>query len=125
MSTFSCSASSCALRSGRTLNPMMMAFEAEASSTSDSVMAPTPERRTLSRTLSFDSLVQQVGQHFDRAADVGLQNDVQFLHAGGLQLLRQTFERHAGTLGQRGFARFLFAVFGNAAALSRSATTTN
>ena len=70
MSTFSCSASSCALRSGRTLKPMMMAFEAEASSTSVSVIAPTPERSTFSRTFSFDSFVQQVGQHFDRAADV-------------------------------------------------------
>jgi len=36
-------ASAAALRSGRTLNPMMMALEAEASSTSDSLMAPTPE----------------------------------------------------------------------------------
>ena len=42
MSTFSISASSCALRSGRTLKPMITAFDAEASSTSFSVMAPTP-----------------------------------------------------------------------------------
>ena len=62
-------------------------------------------------------LGQQVGQHFHRAADVRLQDDVQFLRAGGLQLLGQTFQRHAGTLGQRGFAGFLFAVFGNAARL--------
>jgi hypothetical protein len=36
------SATSAALRSGRTLKPMMIAFDAEASSTSDSLMAPTP-----------------------------------------------------------------------------------
>ena len=52
MSTLSCSANSCALRSGRTLKPMMMAFEAEANSTSLSVMAPTPDRSTFNRTLS-------------------------------------------------------------------------
>ena len=125
MSTFSCSANSCALRSGRTLNPMMMAFEAEASSTSDSVMAPTPERRTFNRTLSFDKLGQQIGQHFHRSANVGFEDDVQFLGAGGLQLFRQTFQRDAGTLRQRGFARLLFAVLGTPRALSRSATTTN
>ena len=42
MSTFSRSATSAALRSGRTLKPMTMAFDADASSTSDSLMAPTP-----------------------------------------------------------------------------------
>ena len=42
MSTFSRSATSAALRSGRTLKPMMIAFEAVASSTSDSLIAPTP-----------------------------------------------------------------------------------
>ena len=42
MSTFSRSATSAALRSGRTLKPMMIAFDAVASSTSDSLMAPTP-----------------------------------------------------------------------------------
>ena len=36
-----------------------MAFDAEASSTSLSVMAPTPERKTLSRTLSFESLASK------------------------------------------------------------------
>ena len=55
MSTFSCSAVACALRSGRTLKPMMIAFEAEASSTSFSVIAPTPVRSTRIRTLSFES----------------------------------------------------------------------
>src|ERR1035438_4108982 len=40
-STFSCSARAAAFRSGRTLNPMIMALDADASSTSDSLMAPT------------------------------------------------------------------------------------
>ena len=55
MSTSSCSASSCALRSGRTLKPMMIALDAEASSTSVSVIAPTPDRSSFSRTFSFES----------------------------------------------------------------------
>src|SRR5579859_230423 len=55
ISTSSCSASSCALRSGRTLNPMIMAFDAEASNTSVSVMAPTPVCRTLILTFSLES----------------------------------------------------------------------
>jgi 16S rRNA C1402 N4-methylase RsmH len=34
-----------------------------------------------------------------------------------MMLLGETFQRHAGTLGQRGFARLLLAVLGNAARL--------
>ena len=55
MSTFSCSAAAAALRSGRTLNPMMMAFEAAASCTSDSLIAPTPEWITRIVTFSVES----------------------------------------------------------------------
>jgi len=40
--TVSRSATSAAFRSGRTLKPMMIALEADARSTSDSLMAPTP-----------------------------------------------------------------------------------
>ena len=80
-------------------------------------MAPTPDRSSFSRTLSFESLRQQIAQHFDRALHVAFQDDVQFLDAGGLHLLGQAFERHARTLGQRGFARFLLAVLGDAARL--------
>ena len=54
MSTFSRSATSAALRSGRTLKPMMIAFDAVASSTSDSLIAPTP--LWMIRTLTFSSL---------------------------------------------------------------------
>ena len=57
MSTFSRSATSAALRSGRTLKPMMIAFDAEASSTSDSLMAPTPAWMIRILTFSSDSLV--------------------------------------------------------------------
>ncbi len=56
MSTFSRSATSAALRSGRTLKPMMIAFDAVASSTSLSLMAPTAEWMILILVLSSDSL---------------------------------------------------------------------
>ena len=60
MSTFSRSATSAALRSGRTLKPMMMALLAVASSTSDSLMAPTAEWMILTLTLSSDSLASEL-----------------------------------------------------------------
>ena len=41
-STFSALAASLAAGSGRTLNPIMIALEAAAKFTSDSVIAPTP-----------------------------------------------------------------------------------
>ena len=53
ISTPSRSASSAALRSGRTLKPMMIASDAEASRTSERLMAPTPE--WMIRTLTFSS----------------------------------------------------------------------
>ena len=71
MSISSRSAISCALRSGRTLNPMMMALEAEAGSTSDSLIAPTPDRMMRILTLSSE-LGQCVGEHFSEALHVGL-----------------------------------------------------
>src|ERR1039458_9598042 len=55
ISTFSCSATASALRSGRTLNPMITALEVEANSTSDSLMAPTPAWITRTFTFSFES----------------------------------------------------------------------
>ncbi len=59
MSTPSRSATLSALRSGRTLKPMMIAFDAAPSSTSDSLIAPTPlwMMRILTRSsLSFVSV---------------------------------------------------------------------
>src|SRR5437763_10456577 len=61
MSTLSCFASSFARDSGRTLKPMMTtavevwpACVADPSNTSDSVIAPTPERITFTFTRSVD-----------------------------------------------------------------------
>ena len=55
MSIFSRSAVSRTLLSGRTLKPMMMAFEAEASMMSVSVIAPTPPWMQRTRTSSLES----------------------------------------------------------------------
>ena len=87
MSTFSRSATSPALRSGRTLKPMTIAFDADASSTSDSLIAPTP--LWMMRTLTFSSLsfVSVSAEHFGRALHVGLDDDRQLLHAAFGNLL--------------------------------------
>src|SRR2546426_49825 len=55
MSTPSRSARAAAFASGRTLNPMMIAFDAAASWTSFSVMPPTPFSRTCGFTASVPS----------------------------------------------------------------------
>ena len=44
-----------AVASGRTLKPIMMALEADARVTSDSLMAPTPPWITFTTTSSLDS----------------------------------------------------------------------
>ena len=100
MSTFSRSATSAALRSGRTLKPMMIAFDAVASSTSTSLMAPTPEWMILMLRLVVRQLGERVGQHFGRTLHVGLDDDRQLLR----RRLRdscclQRFEREARALG--------------------------
>ena len=89
------SAISSAFRSGRTLKPMMIAFDAEASSTSDSLIAPTPAWMMRILTFSSVSLVQRVGQHFGRALHVGLDDDRQFFHAAFGDLRLQRLEREA------------------------------
>ena len=53
MSTCSLSAVDVAPIEGLTLNPIIMALDADASITSDSVMAPTPEWITFTRTSSL------------------------------------------------------------------------
>ena len=58
MSTCSCSAVAFAVASGFTLNPMMIALDAEARETSDSLMAPTPPWITFTTTSSLESLVK-------------------------------------------------------------------
>ncbi len=99
MSTFSRSATSAALRSGRTLKPMMMAFDAAASSTSDSLMAPTAEWMILIFVLSSASLPSVDGQHFGRALHVGLDDDRQLLDVALGQFRLQRLEREAAALG--------------------------
>ena len=77
---------------------MMMAFDAEASSTSLSLMAPTPLRSTRMRTFSLESFCIMSAEHFGGAADVRLENDVELLDLAFLQLLVQLFERDAAAL---------------------------
>jgi len=56
ISTFSFSARDIAPTSGLTLNPIIIASDAEAKVTSDSVIAPTAAWITFTVTLSFESL---------------------------------------------------------------------
>ena len=98
---------SSALRSGRTLKPMMIAFDADASSTSDSLIAPTPAVNDADLDLLVGQLGQRVGQHFGRALHVGLDDDRQLLHAAFGNLRLQRLERQAAALARR--ARLSFA----------------
>ena len=59
MSTWLRAALSLALASGRTLKPTMMAPEVVASITSDSLMAPTAQWMTRTRTSSLDSFSRE------------------------------------------------------------------
>ena len=123
MSTFSRSATSAALRSGRTLKPMTMAFEAVASSTSDSLMAPTPELMTRTLVFVVGQLRQRVGQHLGRALHVGLDDEREFLHAALGDVLLQRLERQAAALGaERLRVGLLLAEPGDLARLGRSST---
>ena len=117
ISTFSRAATSAERRSGRTLKPMMTAFEADASSTSDSVMAPTPEWSTRTRTFSVDMWAEIFGDNLDRALHVALDDDVEVLDAGLLDLLGEAFERDAGGLGELRFALLHLAVLRDALGL--------
>ena len=112
MSTFSCSAVACAFRSGRTLKPMMTALEAEASSTSDSVMAPTPGVDDLHLDFFGSQLGQRLGQYFGRALHVALQDQIQLLNHAGSHLLVELVQSQARGAGQGSLARLLLAVEG-------------
>ena len=104
MSTFSRSATSAALRSGRTLKPMMMAFEAVASSTSDSLMAPTPEWMILISvfsSVSFDSVSASTSAEPCTSALMMIGSS--FIAAFG-HLLLQRFERQAAPLAPSAFS---------------------
>ena len=88
----------------------MIAFDAEASSTSDSFTAPTPEWMIRIFTFSSVSFVERVGQHFGRALHVGLDDDRQLLHAAFGDLRLQRLEREAAALGaERADLRLLLA----------------
>src|SRR5579883_3310036 len=96
MSTFSCCARSCALRSGRTPKAMMMAPDAEASKTSFSVTAPTPALMVLSFTWSVESF-GSISCNTSAEPCTSAYDDREFLDLTGLQLLVQLIERDAAT----------------------------
>ena len=75
MSTPSRSASCRASAFGRTLKPMMMAFDAEASMTSDSVMPPTPVWMTLTAHLGALDLLELGDRGLDGALHVALDDE--------------------------------------------------
>ena len=81
-----------ALASGRTLKPTMMALEVEASITSLSLMAPTAQWMTRTRTSSLDSFSRDCLHRLGGALDVGLDDDVQVLHLAGLDLAEQILQ---------------------------------
>ena len=72
--------------SGLVLKPMTTASEADASSTSDSLMSPAPSRRMLIRTSLVIQPLERVADRAQRSLDVRLQHHAQLLDLGGLDL---------------------------------------
>ena len=95
----------------------MMAFDAAASSTSVSVMAPTLECRMRTFTLSVLSLFSISRQRFLRSLHVALQNDRHFLDLAFGQLLVQLIERQARGLGHCDIAQLVLAILRHLASL--------
>ena len=93
MSTFSRSATSAALRSGRTLKPMMIAFDADAEQHVRFVDRADAAVDDPDLDLLVGELRQRVGEHLGRALHVGLDDDRQLLHAAFGDLRLQRFER--------------------------------
>ena len=62
-------------------------------------------------------LAEHIAEHFDGAANVALEDDVQFLLPAVFNLLGQAFQRDARALGQRGFTRLGLAILGDTAGL--------
>ena len=86
---------------------MMIAFDADASSTSVSVIAPTPECSTRILTLSFDSFCSvSVSTSAEPPTSV-LRMMWQFLDLAFLHLLVQLFEREAAGLAPCAASRAL------------------
>ena len=71
----------------------------------------------MTRTFSVDMRCERVGEDFDRALHVALEDEVEVLHAGLLDLFGEAFERDAGALGELGFALLHLAVLGDALGL--------
>src|SRR5881628_2000847 len=118
ISTPSDSASSWALRSGRMLKPIAMALEAEARSTSVSVTAPAPPWRMRTFTFSVLSLFS-MSENFNRALDVRLENDRQFLDRALSHLLVERFQRQTGSRAQSFLTQLCLAVLGDLSRLAR------
>ena len=81
------------------LKPTTIAFDADASRMSLSVMSPVPSRRTLMRDLVRPELLQRVGDRTQRALHVGLEDDPQLLGLAGLDLAVEVLERGATGAG--------------------------
>ena len=99
MSTFSRSATSAALRSGRTLKPMMMALLAGGQQHVRLVDGADRRVDDLDLHLVVRQLRQRAGQHFGRALHVGLDDDRQFLDAALGHLLLERLQREPAALG--------------------------
>ena len=96
---------------------MMMAFEAVASSTSLSVMEPTPEWMTLMRTFSVDMRTSESASTSTEPVTSPLMMSGRSLMPGLANLLGKAFKRNARALGQLRLALLHLAVLRNALGL--------
>ena len=60
---------------------------------------------------------EHIGQHFDRALHIALEDEIEVLDAGELDLLGEAFERNPRALGELSFALLEFAVLRDALGL--------
>ncbi len=82
---------------GRTLKPRMTASEAAASMTSDSVMPPTPELMTSTRTSSCGRRAISSSKRLQRTGHVGLEDQRELLGLALLDALEDLVEGHLAT----------------------------
>ena len=87
--------------SGRTLKPMMIAVEAAASMTSDSLMPPTPEWMTSHLDLGVLDLEQRVAERLEAALHVGLDDEVEVEDLARGDAREDVVERERVLLGER------------------------
>ena len=95
--TFSRSAVAFAVASGRTLKPMMMALEAAARVTSDSLMAPTPPWMILTTTSSLESLRRLCFTASTEPCTSAFTMMFSSFQISCLDLAEQIIQRHLGT----------------------------